>query len=134
MRTIQWIFCCGVALWPLWGGAEIYQSRGASGNIVYSDRPLGTNSHKTEITSPPAGQAPPAPSVMPAQNDKATSVEDPEIRKARCAKIRELLGRYQKAEYLARESSDGKSTILSDQEKDKEVEQLKEQEAAQCDS
>ncbi len=134
MHAIRWIICCSVAFWPLWGGAEIYQSRDASGNVVYSDRPLGTNSRKSDITAPPTGQSPAVPATVLPQNDKATAVEDPEIRKARCAKVRELLARYQKAEYLAREGADGKSQILSDQEKNKEVESLKEQEAAQCDS
>lgn len=134
MRTIQWLICCSMAFWPLWGGAEIYQSRDASGNVVYSDRPLGTNSHKSDITAPPTGRSPAVPTTVLPQNDQTIAVEDPEIRKARCTKVRELLARYQKAEYLAREGADGKSQILSDQEKNKEVASLKEQEAAQCDS
>lgn len=133
MHAIRWIMCCSAMLWPFWGSAEIYQSRDASGNTVYSDRPLGANSHKSGITAPPTGQSPTIPAALP-PDDKATSAEDPELRKARCAKVRELLARYQKAEYLAREGADGKNQILSDQEKNKEMELLREQEAAQCDS
>lgn len=134
MHAIRWILCCSAMLWPLWASAEIYQSRDASGNTVYSDRPLGANSHKSDITAPPTGQSPAVPATVLPQNDKATAVEDPEVRKARCTKVRELLARYQKAEYLAREGADGKNQILSDQEKNKEVELLREQEAVQCDS
>ena len=75
MRTIRWIICCSVACWPLWGGAEIYQSRDASGNVVYSDRPLGTNSRKSDIITPPTGQSPAVPATALPQNDKATAVE-----------------------------------------------------------
>jgi hypothetical protein len=120
-------------LWPLWGSAEIYQSRDASGNTIYSDRPLGANSHKSGITAPPTGQSPAIPAAL-LPDDNATPAEDPELRKARCMKVRELLARYKKAEYLMEEGADGKNQILSDQEKDKEMELLREQEAAQCDS
>jgi len=116
MHAIRWIMCCSAMLWPLWGSAEIYQSRDASGNTVYSDRPLGTNSHKSGITAPPTGQSPTIPAAAP-QDDKAIPAEDPELRKARCTKVRELLARYQKAEYLMGEGADGKNQILSDQEK-----------------
>lgn len=133
MHAIRWILCCSAMLWPLWGSAEIYQSRDASGNTVYSDRPLGANSHKSGITAPPIGQSPIIPAALP-PDDKATPAEDPELRKARCTKVRELLARYQKAGYLMEEGADGKNQILSDQEKNKEMELLREQEAAQCDS
>lgn len=133
MHAIRWILCYSAMLWPLWSGAEIYQSRDASGNTVYSDRPLGANSQKSGITAPPTGQSPAIPGAL-TPDDKATPAEDPELRKARCTKVRELLARYQKAEYLMGEGADGKNQILSDQEKNKEMELLREQEAAQCDS
>lgn len=134
MHAIRWMICCSAMLWPLWSGADIYQSRDASGNTVYSDRPLSADARKSDVTVPPTGQSPPITATPLAQDKEAAQGEDPEIRKARCAKVREILARYQKAEYLAREGVDGKSQILSDQEKNKEVELLREQEAAQCDS
>lgn len=132
MRALKWIICCGGVLWPLWSGAEIYQTRDASGNIIYSDRPLATSSRKSDITPPPTGQSPPLPVSIPAQTTE-TAADDPVLRKARCDKVREILARYQKAEFLSREGADGKSQILSDQEKIKEIELLREQEMAQCD-
>ena len=56
-----------------------------------------------------------------------------ETRQARCQKIRELLARYEKSEYMIREGQDGKNVVLSDVEKDQEIASLREQEAAQCD-
>lgn len=126
------LLCSAALFWPLVGGAEIYQSRDAAGNIVYSDRRLSAASQKSAVSAPPRGDAPP---VTAAPQDKAEIDEDsPEIRKSRCEKIRSLIARYEKSEYLTREGPDGKNQVLSDLEKTRELESLREQEAAQCDS
>lgn len=127
------LVCSAVLFWPLAVGAEIYQSRDAAGNIVYSDRPLNAASQKSAVSAPPRGEAP--PSVATAPQDKAeVDADSPEIRKSRCEKIRSLIARYEKSEYLTREGPDGRNEVLSDLEKTRELESLREQEAAQCDS
>ena len=127
------LLCGAVLCWPLIGGAEIYQSRDAAGNVVYSDRPLNAASQKSTLSSPPRGEAPPPAATAP-QDQAAIDEDSPEIRKSRCEKIRGLIARYEKSEYLTREGPDGKNQVLSDLEKTRELESLREQEAAQCDS
>jgi hypothetical protein len=127
------LLCGAVLCWPLIGGAEIYQSRDAAGNVVYSDRPLNAASQKSTLSSPPRGEAPPPAATAP-QEKAAIDEDSPEIRKSRCEKIRGLIARYEKSEYLTREGPDGKNQVLSDLEKTRELESLREQEAAQCDT
>ena len=128
------LLCSAALFWPLIGGAEIYQSRDAAGNVVYSDRPLNAASQKSTLTGPPRGEAPPPPAVAAPPSKAEVDVDSPEIRKSRCEKIRGLIARYEKSEYLTREGPDGKNQVLSDLEKTRELESLREQEAAQCDS
>ena len=134
LATLTSLPCIVALLWPLWASAEIYQSRDAAGNLVYSDRPLNAGSIRSDISAPPAGQPPPIGFATPLSDESGDMPDtDPEIRQARCQKIRELLARYEKSEYMMREGQDGKNVVLSDVEKDQEIASLREQEAAQCD-
>jgi len=133
IHPLALLLCSATLFWPLVGGAEIYQSRDAAGNVIYSDRPLNAASQKSTLTSPPRGEAPPPAATAP-QGPAEVDADSAEIRKSRCEKIRGLIARYEKSEYLTREGPDGKNQILSDVEKARELASLREQEAAQCDS
>jgi hypothetical protein len=133
IHPLALLLCSATLFWPLVGGAEIYQSRDAAGNVIYSDRPLNAASQKSTLTSPPRGEAPPPAATAP-QGPTEVDADSAEIRKSRCEKIRGLIARYEKSEYLTREGPDGKNQILSDVEKARELASLREQEAAQCDS
>lgn len=127
MARFVWVLLLSLSAVPAWS-AEVYRSVDAQGNVVYSDRPEGTDAESLFIaTRQPTPPPPATPAAAPEPTGEAedeprrerrepTAEEREADRSRNCAIARERVESYSMARRLYREAPDGGREYLSDQE------------------